>query len=197
MSIPERFYRIARHKLNELRERFDQMDAEAQETPEEIAKRRRAEAKADAKRELDDVMANPAPSSASSSKDPDIPPYIAPLKRRTPEEIRRGTLSTSAGTSGALQNSQVDPLDFHYRRLGVESGSDFATVQAAYNKLIARADPGRFPAGSDDARIAEQIRQEIEASFKALRDELDTTARRFDLLEFDSPPPAPKAQSNP
>ena len=201
MGIPERFYRIARHKLNELRDRFDQMDAEAQEAPEVVEKRRRAESRADSKRELEDAMTNPSPpSKPPAAKNEGAPSYSPPLTRRTPEEIRRGTLSPSSsgsGGSGTMQSTSSDPLEFHYRRLGVESGSDFATVQAAYHKLIARADPGRFPAGSEDAQLAEQIRQEIEASYKALRDELDTTARRFDLLEFDTPPPAPKAESNP
>ena len=191
MSIPERFYRIARHKLNELRDRFDQMDAEAQEAPEVIEKRRRAEVKTDAKRELDEAMTSPSP---PAKTDP-APAYSSSTTRRTPEEIRRGSLANASANSLPTQ-APTDPLDFHYRRLGVESGADFATVQTEYKKLIARADPGRFPAGSDDARLAEQIRQEIEASFKALRDALDTTARRFDLLEFDSPPPATRPETH-
>src|ERR1051325_11637035 len=123
MSIPERFYRIARHKLNELRDRFDQLDAEAQEAPEVVEKRRRAESRADAKRELEDALTNPPP----PAKNEATTPYNPPMTRRTPEEIRRGTLpNTASGTSslGTTQNTPIDPLDFHYRRLGVESGAD-------------------------------------------------------------------------
>jgi hypothetical protein len=82
-----------------------------------------------------------------------------------------------------------DPLAYHYKLLGVEPGADFAVVQAEYNKLAARAEPSRFPAGSPEERQAQELRKRLDDSFKLLREALDPTARRFDLLEFDQPSP--------
>ncbi len=83
---------------------------------------------------------------------------------------------------------QSDPLDYHYRMLGLEVGADFSEVQTAYNGLAARTDPGRFPAVSAEAKELDDIRKRLEASYRALRDALDSTAHRFGLLEFDAAP---------
>ena len=191
MTIPERLYRIARHKLTELKDRLDQLDSEAEIDPEIEERRRQSRSRADARRELDEDIQLP---NAPKAPGPDVAPV--PLQpntvRRTPEEIARGVrpgISSTSTPASAAQTAQPDPLAYHYKLLGVESGSDFATVQAAYNNLAARCDVSRFPAGSLEAQQAEQIRQRLDASYKALRDALDMTARRFDLLEFDSPPP--------
>lgn len=175
MSIPERFYRIAKHKFSEIRDRVDRWDEEAEEA--ETAKLRATEPRTDARRELKDAMRSPAP-----AKSDVIPPAYASTLR-SPDEIRRGAAPTPADTSGG----QADPLVFHYRLLGVEPGTEFSEVQAAYNRLAARCDPARFPAHSTEAQEAERIRKRLEDSYKVLRDVLDATARRFDLLEFDTP----------
>src|SRR5579871_6224394 len=140
MSIPERFYRIAKHKLTEIKDRIDQWDAEAQEDPEVVEKRRQKRARNVAKRELDDAMTDPATTGKPPAVDVAPVPLNPPPARRTPEEIARGSRSyASTGpagstTSSAQPLSQPDPLEYHYRLLGVEVGTDFTTVQAAYNK---------------------------------------------------------------
>jgi DnaJ-domain-containing protein 1 len=196
MSIPTRLYRIAKYKLTEIKDRLDQLDEEQ----EREAAQRRAQtlSRADARRELDEAMtapppettpaASPPPSSTSQSERPVIPD-LPPLPRRTPEEIARGSrplpqVSAPPPTNTQMAPPQPDPLTYHYRLLGVEPGTDFGTVQAAYNTLAARSDPGRFPAGSEEERTAQEIRKRLEASYQALRDALDPTARRFDLLEY-------------
>jgi hypothetical protein len=192
MSIPDKFGRIVKHKMSELKDWFDQVDEEREARAEAEVTRKRTHT--DARRELEDALAAQAPpksatgSSSSSS----------PLPRRTPEEISRGlaagtTRTSGAGTAmgGAASTSAPDALDYHYRLLGLDAGSDFATVQSAYNKLAARCDPARFAAGSPEESQAREIRQRLDASYKALRDVLDLTARRFDLLEFDAPIPPP------
>jgi hypothetical protein len=173
MSIPERFYRIAKHKFSEIRDRVDRWDEEAQEA--DAATIRKAEARPNAQRELKDAL-----HAASSAQPESLPPAQASTLR-SPEEIRRAA-------SAASSNFQSDPLAIHYRLLGVESGADFVEVQAAYNKLAARCDPARFPVNSVEAQEAERIRKRLEDSYRTLRDALDSTARRFDLLEFDGPP---------
>ena len=178
MSIPERFYRIAKHKFSEIRDRVDRWDEEAQEA--ETATVRKAETRTDARSELKEALRSPAPERSDS-----IPPAQASTLR-SPDEIRRAS-APAPGTAGNASGTQTDPLTFHYRLLGVEPGTEFSEVQAAYNKLAARCDPARFPAHSSEAQEAERIRKRLEDSYKALRDALDATARRFDLLEFDTP----------
>jgi hypothetical protein len=196
MSIPDKFGRIVKHKLGELKDWFDQVDEEreAQESAETLRRRGRS----DARRELDDALKAPLPPSASR---PERPAPPSSLPRRTPEEIARGQqqgAGRGAASGGpAEQANAPDPLDYHYRLLGLQSGADFASVQAAYNKLAARCEPSRFQAGSPEESQAREIRQRLDASFKELRDVLDTTARRFDLLEFDTPALPPNIDAKP
>jgi hypothetical protein len=186
MSIPQRFYRIARYKLTELKEQFDKLDEEA--LTEQSEKLARGVARTDAHQELRDAMATPAqpPTAASNAPAP---------QRRTPDEIARGLRPGTAGSTlsappaaAPATTAQADPLLYHYKQLGLPEGSDFTAVQAAYNRLAARCDASRFPAGSEDARLAADIRARLDTSYKVLRDALDPTARRFDMLEFDTPP---------
>ena len=194
MSIPERLSRIVRHTISEMKDRFDQMDEEALSDPAEIERLRRAQARSDARQELQDSMTDPTPVTGSSNAKVDVPQQ--PLKpqpaQRTPQQISTPSSGYTNGSStptGAMQ-VQSDPLDYHYRMLGLEPGADFGEVQTAYNGLAARTEPGRFAEGSAEARELEDIRKRLEASFRALRDALDSTAHRFGLLEFDATPAA-------
>jgi DnaJ-domain-containing protein 1 len=187
MSIPERFFRIARHKLTEFRERIEQLDSEAAWREED--KRQKVDYRSDAQRELDDALATLPASTAP--KTTGAPPASSG-RLRSPEEIARGHQGASAYTPSSYAPGapvQPDPLEYHYRLLGVEPGADFATVQAAYNRLAARSDPGRFPAGSQEERDALQIRQRLEESYRTLREALDLTSQRMNKLEFDQPNP--------
>jgi hypothetical protein len=188
MSIPDKFGRIVKHKLGELKDWFDQVDEERDAREE--AEQRRKRGRTDARRELEDALGAPLPPTAPRGDRAAAPP--ASLPRRTPEEIARGQQSGGAAPAAAGGAAVVDALDYHYRLLGLEPGADFAAVQAAYNKLAARSDPSRFAAGSQDESLAREIRKRLDVSYQALRDVLDMTARRFDLLEFDAPaaPPA-------
>ena len=187
-GIPERFYRIAKHKLTEVKDRLDQAYEEAEERQVQ-----RDSLKSTAEGELKDSLESPrafpdsgtkpAPSSSSQPLGTGNP---SP-RPRTPEEIIRSS-GNSSGYSPPLgnanQNSTSDPLLFHYKLLGVEPGSDFVTVQGAYNSLATRSDPSRFPAGSEEETQAKEIRARLNESFKVLREALDPTSRRFDMLEI-------------
>ena len=198
MSIPDRFYRIAKHKLGEVKDWFDKVDEEEEE---DARQKRRADPRENARHELSDSLTPNGNTTGGGSLPRGSSPAAVPMSPpRAPQDYARGGRpSTSAGSgysgpsnSGGGNNysstSQPDPLDYHYKLLGLESGADFAAVQAAYNKLAARSDPSRFPAGSSDALAAQQIRQRLDTSFKTLRESLDTTAARFNLLEFDDEP---------
>lgn len=191
MSIPERFYRIARGKFNELRDRMDDLDAETQEREAQreqtIATRRQS--RQDAARELGE---SPGDSQLKAAKvhAPDLG-GIQP-RMRTPEEIRKGT-PASPNSSMSQTNTEYDPLTPHYNLLGIEVGSDFQTAQAAYQRLLLRCDVSRFPVGSPEAQDAQRIRERLEETFHALKDALDPVSRRFDILELDELPVQPES----
>ncbi len=177
MSIPERFYRIARHKFTEIKERIEDWDREAEAASLRDERERRLSGRTEAGRELDESLgvSGPAANPRNPGPAPLRPAEACPASAPAP---------VSNGTVGA-----TDPLLYHYRLLGVEPGSDFDTVQFTYLSLSARCDPARFPAGSQEASDAEGIRQRLESSFRVLRDALDPTARRFGHIEFDDPTP--------
>lgn len=199
MSIPERFYRIAKYKLREIKDRFDQLDQEASRDSSADRARDANFARAEARRELDE------PISESTMVIPRSTPAASYPAPRTPREITTGSRASVSGPylasnpprppAGGVSASATpavptvvpvgdDPLAFHYRLLGVPVDCEFVEVQTAYNRLSARSDPSRFPAGSDEEKQAKEIRDRLDASFNALRDALDPTARRFDLLEY-------------
>ena len=184
MSIPQRLYRIARHKLEEVKLRLDTLDEEAlRELEREQA---RARQKTDAQRELDDAMifssdnnssrTSPSPTGYPPRK-PEIPNNVPNngTRLRTPQEIANGKITPQP---------QEENLDFHYLRLGLTPGADYLDVQAAYTRFAERCDPSRFPAGSQEEQEAKQIKARLDESYHALRDVLDPMARRFDLLEL-------------
>ncbi len=177
-SIPQRFGRIALHKFHEFKRRIEELDEDALRELE--AEQQKSRETATAKRELDDAVGD--------STRYDSRPSETPARPRTPEQIATGTRAESVPQFSRPVTQPVhgsDTLAFHYQLLGVENGADFVTVQGAYKKLAARCDPARFPADSDEAKQAATLRERLDASYKVLREALDFTARRFDLLEFD------------
>jgi hypothetical protein len=191
-SIPERLARIVRHKFNEVKEHIERLDEEAQLELE--TEQKRLQSRADARRELNDSVNTPRAFDPETRASSDSAPASTSsgTRLRSPEEIAGGLRSVGqpvSTPSAAATAAQHDPLLYHYRLLGVEPGGDFPTVQAAYNRLAARCDPARFPAGSQEEQEAKQIRDRLETSYKALREALDPTARRFGMLDFDSPKP--------
>ncbi len=196
MSIPERLSRIVRHKITEMKDRFDQMDEDAMLDPAEMERLRRAQLRAEARKELDESLATPVQPFSSGpthvsqpapqrSASPDLP-------LRSPQQISGGALPQSAPAARPTLKTPTDPLEYHYKMLGVEVGADMGTVQSAYTALAARTEPGRFPVGSAEASELEDIRQRLETSYRVLRDALDSTAHRFGLLELDPTPASPR-----
>ena len=183
MSIPQRLARIARHKFNEVKEHIERLDEEAAQR--ELEEDQQRLQHTDARRELNDAIAGPRTREAAPAGGTSSPTL------RSPQEIagglRSGAQPVASANYSTPQSAQNDALIYHYRLLGVEAGSDFATVQAAYNRLAARCDPARFPAGSQEEQEAKQIRERLETSYRTLRDALDPTARRFGLLDFGAP----------
>ncbi len=162
MSLPERFYRIARYKLNELRDQLERMDAEYAE---------KQGGRQEAEKELVESI-NPPVSTQTPAQYP-------------PRTVQNATVS--AARTAAAPATAADPLAYHFALMGLPPGSDLNSVERAYQSLAARADPARFPEGSQDAATARSLRDRIENSYKILRENLDMTTQRFDRLEFDKP----------
>lgn len=187
MSIPERFYRIARHKFHELKDRIDQMDSEALDYSEQSDSRGRKPHE-EALRELNasNQPGGTIPQNRTSTNTPDLGGLRSQM--RSPDEIRRGVPANS-GTQNTQYPMPEDPLTPHYRLLGLEPGVDFVAVQVAYQNLVVRCDPSRFPVGTEEAREAEKIRLRLETTYHLLKEALDPISRRFDILELDNQTP--------
>jgi hypothetical protein len=183
MSIPERLYHLARGKIGEIRDMFDRQDTDADLDPELLERIRSAQARKSARRELENALdGEPGPQGPSTFT---APPTRAQSALRTPEQIRTVEISGGAASSAATAaGAATDPLAAHYLLLGLEPGTDYATVQAVYEKLLARCRPDRFPEGSPERREAQDIEDRLEATYKVLHEALDPTARRFDMLEI-------------
>ena len=176
MTIPERLYKLAKGKIGEIREMFDNQDAEID--PEILEKIQRSQARKTARQELSDAIDGTVPAGSTAAHASPAPRTTAPL--RSPDEISGGAGRTTSSNDAAAE----DALAPHYRLLGLEPGTDFSTVQAVYEKLSERCRASRFTPGSPEALEAQDIETRLEATYKVLREQLDPTARRFDMLEI-------------
>lgn len=191
MSLSRRLRTIALSQIGAIHDRLNRIDAEAAIEAERKIEQKRMER--DARDELDDptaikpVLRSPEDIAAGVVRQPTAsrteasnrPPSYGGSVQSAP------SAPDSLGSSVTAQAGSSFPLRLHYKVLGLEDGADYASVQSSYNKLAARCDPTRFPAGSDDQKMAEGIRKRVDAAYEALRDALDSTAGRFDKLELE------------
>ena len=71
-----------------------------------------------------------------------------------------------------------------YRTLGIDPGATLEHVEAAWRELARRADPKRFPAGSDEEKRAADILKRINAAYARIREYVNPTEGRFGRLEL-------------
>ncbi len=125
------------------------------------------EAELNARRELEDYL-EPAAGT---------PETAPPQARSTQPPVEQGRATGSAPP-------MPSDLLAHFRLLGIPPNADIHQAQEAYQRLMERAKPERFPEGSEERRRAEQIRQRIQQAYDAVRQYLDPTSARFDRLEI-------------
>lgn len=80
--------------------------------------------------------------------------------------------------------SPMDPLrarDY----LGVSDTASPSEIQRAFEALDKRADPSRFPVGSEDARKVQEIQDRVRWAYGILSANFDPTEQRFGGLEID------------
>ncbi len=151
-----------------------------------------------AKDELDGDPGD-APGATAYGTDPDA------LMRRAEERIAAVRRTADSNLELARANSEAanthptnvmptarpvpvvpeDPNMQDYKVLGLEAGSDYSTVQAAYEKLAARCDPRRFPVDSAEQKQAQAILDRVNIAYDNLRKNLSPTESRFGKLELE------------
>lgn len=69
--------------------------------------------------------------------------------------------------------------------LGVGPEATFAEIRASFDRITKRTDPANFPAGSEEARMAEEIHRRVHRAYTHLTEGMDSTEKRFRSLEID------------
>ncbi len=109
-------------------------------------------------------------------------------RRKALEEVRALQEGTREALDGALLRPRTSPdvqrLAADYKLLGVPVGAELAAVEDAWRKLATRADPKRYPAGSDEERRAGHLLNSINEAYERIREALNPTEGRFGNLEL-------------
>lgn len=105
----------------------------------------------------------------------------SPEERELQEAIDRPTIPVAAEPS----MPHVTTPERARQVLGIDANADFATTQAAFERLVQRSNPANFPEGSREARQAADIQRQIQQAYSILTENMDSTERRFRSLEID------------
>jgi DnaJ-domain-containing protein 1 len=107
------------------------------------------------------------------------------IDRVAEEELMTAPATDPTG-SVSPQPMRVHPsqLNADYQLLGLQPGADLAAVEAAWRRLAGRADPKRFPAGSDEEKRAAEILKSLNEAYSRLREAMNPTEGRFGQLEL-------------
>lgn len=111
------------------------------------------------------------------------------LKPHTlPPGAGSGTAIPGSGTAphsaGPLPPGQHDPVLAAYAVLRLDPGSDLAAVEAAYTDRAAELRIDEHAPGSPERLALEGKRAALTAAYERLRDTLNPTEARFEMLEF-------------
>lgn len=88
-------------------------------------------------------------------------------------------------TPTPVQSEQMPAdLEASFRLLGLPSNATLEQLEATYKNLMKRADPTRFPEGSEERRRAEEIQRKIETAYRAIRDHIDSTYARMKRINL-------------
>lgn len=88
-------------------------------------------------------------------------------------------------TPTPVQSEQMPAdLEASFRLLGLPSNATLEQLEATYKNLMKRADPTRFPEGSEERRRAEEIQRKIETACRAIRDHIDSTYARMKRINL-------------
>jgi len=114
----------------------------------------------------------------------------AAARKKAIEEIKSWTQEADLGpgetaaTARRADAARQARLSADYRLLGLSPGADLAAVEDAWRRLSARADPKRFPAGSQEEKRAAEILKSVNEAYERIRESLIPTEGRFGKLEL-------------
>jgi hypothetical protein len=171
MSIPDRIVKISKTYMGQVRDRIDGALSEREDALREL--------------EGDADTRSVRPSSMDKADD---------IMRRAEEKVAAARREMDASRELRSASSSVAPAVMptpsasteeasHYKVLGIPPGSDYSSVQSAYEKLSRRLDSTRFDSETDRAEAA-RILERVNAAYEALRSQLDPTTNRFGKLEL-------------
>jgi len=123
---------------------------------------------------------------------------IAAEEERREAQSRRDALEELKSTQAAAEalrargvpaaatarSVEAERLARDYRLLGVTPGAELNAVEAAWRNLASRADPKRFPSGSEDERRAAELLKSINSAYARIREAVNPTEGRFGQLEL-------------
>ena len=112
---------------------------------------------------------------------------LARARENAAEELRRID-RLSDRTAPAVSPAPAPPLSSQltadYKLLGLRPDPDLEAVEARWRELAGRADPKRFPNGSDEEKKASEILASVNQAYARIREHLNPTEGRFGRLEF-------------
>ncbi|NSW80136.1 MAG: hypothetical protein HPY54_14010 [Chthonomonadetes bacterium] len=154
MGITRRIKRIAKAYLRSARQRLDDLEAEL------------------ARRELEEAL---QPGGGLRDEPPRLDPVTSADQPASPS--RAGEVSIQPDTPA------VD-LPACYRLLGLPEDATLEQLETTYHNLMKRADPSRFPEGSEERKRAESIQEKIQLAYRKIREQIDPTFARVSRIDL-------------
>lgn len=141
-----------------------------------------------AREKLDDLEAELARRELEESLEPGKSAQQQAPNTRVQEPTytsRKIELSDSGAAKLSSTENLTTDLINAFRLLGLSPNATHEEARKEFKRLMSRADPARFPEGTEERRRAEQIVQKLQAAYDIIRQHLDPTSARFDRLEID------------
>ncbi len=109
---------------------------------------------------------------------------------RAEEELDQPSIPTSPGRPADAPAPsellpEVDQLVVARKILGIPEGCAYSELRKAYDRLNKRADPARFPEGSQEREHAAELQRRVNLAYTKLADQYSETERRFKSLEIE------------
>lgn len=86
--------------------------------------------------------------------------------------------------SPRVSDPLLSKLSADYKLLGIRPGADLQAVENAWRELARRADPKRFPSGSEEEKRAAEILKSLNEAYARIREAINPTEGRFGRLEL-------------
>ena len=112
---------------------------------------------------------------------------LARARKEALEELRsieKPGGAPSVEIASPVRQLAAAELAADYRLLGTAPGAGLESVEVAWRELARRADPKRFPDGSEEEKRAAEILRSINEAYARIRESVNPTEGRFGRLEL-------------